>query len=339
MSLILGIESSCDDTALAIVEDGTRVRGSWTGTQAIHQRYGGVVPELASRDHLRQVLPALRAVLDQAEVGLDDLEAIAVTYGPGLVGSLLVGVSFAQGLSLARGTPSVAINHLQAHLLVHRLHEPDLPCPLLGLLVSGGHTELVRIDAVDAIRVLGATRDDAAGEAFDKVGKMVGLPFPAGPAVDRLAAAGDPRAIPFPRALLKPSDGLDFSFSGLKTAVALRVRDRGWGDEGPACGELEDLLASFQQAVVDVLVRKTVAAAQAEGLDRVVLAGGVAANSRLRTDLRDALEAVGVRLVTSPPELCTDNGIMVAVAAHHLLRAGLARPARNAVPNLPLTSA
>ncbi|MAE70579.1 MAG: tRNA (adenosine(37)-N6)-threonylcarbamoyltransferase complex transferase subunit TsaD [Gemmatimonadetes bacterium] len=337
MSLILGIESSCDDTATAVVENGVRILATWTSTQAVHEKYGGIVPELASRDHLRQVLPAVRVVLERADVSLDEIDAIAVTHGPGLVGSLLVGVSFAQGISLARGIRTIAVNHLHAHLLVHRVHAPDLEWPVLGLLVSGGHTELVRMDGPNSMRVLGATRDDAAGEAFDKVGKLVDLAFPAGPIIDRLARGGDPDAVSFPRAMLKPSGNLDFSFSGLKTAVAQHVRSRmSAGGRPLAEDERNDLLASFQEAVVDVLVKKTVLAADRQGLSRVVLAGGVAANTRLRTELEAELRTIGARLITSPPELCTDNGTMVAVAAEQMIRAGTAEPVRNAEPNLPV---
>lgn len=333
MSLILGIESSCDDTAAALVQDGVRVLATVTAAQAIHEKYGGVVPELASRDHLRRVWPAVALVLRRAEVALKDVDAIAVTHGPGLVGSLLVGVSFAQGLSLATGIPTVGVHHLHAHLLVHRLQEPDLPWPVLGLLVSGGHTELVHMNGVGRYEVLGCTRDDAAGEAFDKVGKLVGLHFPAGPEVDLLARQGNARAHRFPRAMLKPKGNLGFSFSGLKTAVLQHVQQH---PEATNPEALPDLLASFQQAVVDVLVSKTVMAAESLGIDRVVLAGGVAANTRLREDLLAALTGLGMRLITSPPELCTDNGVMVAVTAELLLREGLAEPARNALPNLPL---
>lgn len=329
MSVILGIESSCDDTAVAIVRDGTEVLASITASQAIHEEYGGVVPELASRDHLRRIWPAVHRVCRHANVDFRSLDAIAVTFGPGLVGPLLVGVSFAQGLSLSTGLPTIGVNHLHAHLLVHRLHEPDAPWPMLGLLVSGGHTELVKLDAPLRFSVLGATRDDAAGEAFDKVGKLVGLPFPAGPHIDRLAAKGDPGAIAFPRAMLKPAGNLGFSFSGLKTAVSLHRQRH---PEFP----LEDLLASFQQAIVDVLVKKTVMASMQEGIENVVLAGGVAANSLLRRELSAALEDIGARLITSPPALCTDNGVMVAVAATLALRSGSAQPVRNAVPNLLL---
>lgn len=330
MSLVLGIESSCDDTAVALVRDGREILASTTATQAIHRQFGGVVPELASRDHLRRVLPALRATLEDAEMCLSDVDAIAVTYGPGLVGSLLVGVSFARGLSLALGTPTIAINHLEAHLLVHCLHEDVISWPALGLLVSGGHTELVQMNGVGNYKILGATRDDAAGEAFDKVGKLVGLPFPAGPHIDRLAAQGDPKAIDFPRAWLKPRGNLDFSFSGLKTAVSEYVRKHPVTDEN-----LADLLASFQQAIVDVLVKKTAIAARANNIDRVVIGGGVAANRQLRSSLASAL-APNARLVTSPSELCTDNGVMVAVAGELALRSGHAVALDNAVPNLPL---
>ena len=332
MTRILGIESSCDDTAVAIVENGGQILSNVTATQAIHRRFGGVVPELASRDHLRRIWTTVEAALDDAGLTIADIDYVAATHGPGLVGSLLVGVSFARGVGLAREIPTVAVNHLEAHIFVHRVHSAPAPGPFLALLVSGGHTELIRVNRIGDLTILGATRDDAAGEAFDKVGKVLGLGYPAGPEIDQLAEEGDPRAVSFPRARLGPAS-LDFSFSGLKTAVATHVASL----PSPPVGEtLRDISASFQQAVVDVLVEKTVAAAESEDLSTVVLAGGVAANRRLRADLAAALSSVGRTLVTSPIHLCTDNGVMVAVAGGLRVDAGLAEPVRNADPNLAL---
>lgn len=332
MSRVLGIESSCDDTAVAIVEDRCRVLSSVTASQAIHRKFGGVVPELASRDHLRQMWTTVDTALDDADLSIEDIDLLAATHGPGLVGSLLVGVSFARGLGLARNIPTVAVNHLEAHIFVHRVHTTETTEPFLALLVSGGHTELVRVEKIRELAILGATRDDAAGEAFDKVGKLLGLDYPAGPEIDRLAARGDCEAVRFPRARLGPGS-LDFSFSGLKTAVANHVASL----PTPPIGQsLCDIAASFQQAVVDVLVEKTLAAAEAEGLSNVVLSGGVAANSQLRADLAGALEQEGRTLIVSPPEFCTDNGVMVAVAGGLLAETGNIEPVRNAHPNLPL---
>ena len=283
--LVLGVETSCDETAAAVVEDGCRVRANVVASQiATHAQYGGVVPEVASRQHVATIIPVIERALADAGVQFRDLDAIAVTAGPGLVGALLVGVETAKALAFALGKPLVAVNHLGGHLAAAFLEHapPHAPptYPHLALLVSGGHTALIRIDAPGATRLLGATRDDAAGEAFDKVGKMLGLGYPGGVAIDKLAATGDPRAVALPRALAGRDD-LDFSFSGLKTAVATLLARR----ELPRDQELNDFCASFQAAVVDVLVRKSRRAREKEGLSALVVCGGVAANRGLRAAL------------------------------------------------------
>jgi N6-L-threonylcarbamoyladenine synthase len=315
MSRILGIDTSCDDTSIAIVADGTIILSNVVASQVdIHHRYGGVVPELACRKHIEAIGPVYRAALDEAGLTLVDLDAIAVTRGPGLIGALLVGLSFAKSLAYATGKPLVAVNHLEGHICSAFLEAPDLACPFVCLVVSGGHTDLYHCKAPGAYRLLGQTRDDAAGEAFDKVSKLLGLGYPGGPVIDRLAREGDPKAIRFPRAYLE-RDSLDFSFSGIKTAVLHYVRKH-------APKQVADLAASFQQAVVDVLVEKTLAAARQCEASRVVVTGGVAANSQLRREMHAACVEAGLQLVIPHPRLCTDNGAMIAAAAHWHLHLG-----------------
>ncbi|MFL6203940.1 MAG: tRNA (adenosine(37)-N6)-threonylcarbamoyltransferase complex transferase subunit TsaD [Acidimicrobiales bacterium] len=315
MTRILGIETSCDETAAAIVADGTSVLSSVVSSQVdLHARYGGVVPEIASRAHVDLVVPVIAQAFVEAglsDVPVDgggcDVEAVAATYGPGLVGALLVGVSAAKALALAWDVPFIAVNHLEAHLYATFLDEPDLELPLVVLLVSGGHTLIVLMEGHGRYRVLGSTIDDAAGEAFDKVARYLGLGYPGGPAIDRLAVAGDPEAVRFPRPMM--GDGtFDFSFSGLKTAVVNHVRNH------PEV-ETADVAASFQEAVVDVLVTKTMAAARDNGAKGVCLGGGVAANSLLRARFLDACEATGLRGFLPSWAMCTDNAAMVASAA------------------------
>lgn len=307
--LVLGIETSCDETSVAILEDGRRILVNLVYSQAdLHARYGGVVPEAASRDHLRK-LPALaQEALAKAGVSWEDLELVGVTYGPGLIGPLLVGVSYAAGVALARGIPLVGVNHLAAHLFALRLREPPVEPPFLGLIVSGGHTLLVAVSQWGEYRVVGGTRDDAAGEALDKFGRLLGLPYPAGPHIDALAQEGDPQRIPFPRPMLE--SGLDMSFAGLKTAAVY------WLREHPSA-PLPDLCASFLEAVVEVLVEKALRAAKRFQLRRIVVAGGVAANRRLREVFPARAAERGVEVFFPPPELCTDNAATVAACAHH----------------------
>jgi N6-L-threonylcarbamoyladenine synthase len=306
--LVLGIETSCDETAAAVVEDGTTVRASVVSSQVdLHARYGGVVPELAGRAHVERLLPVVRQALEEA--GLDGrppgVDAVAVTCGPGLVGSLLVGVSGAKALAMSWGVPLVGVNHLEAHLFASLLEQPDLGWPLVVLLVSGGHTVLVQMDGPGRYRLLGQTLDDAAGEAYDKVARYLGLGYPGGPAVDRVAPDGDPQAFAFPRALLDA--GFDFSFSGLKTAVVRTI-------ERHPEARTEDVAASFQEAVVDVLVTKARRAVAAVGAGGLCLAGGVAANSLLRARAAAAGEEDGVPVYLPSRAMCTDNAAMVAAA-------------------------
>jgi N6-L-threonylcarbamoyladenine synthase len=329
---VLGIETSCDETAAAVVEvaDGERPRGRTLSdvvhTQAeLHARYGGVVPELASRDHLQRALPVVGEALNRAQLSLHELDGVCVTTGPGLVGALLVGVQIAKTLSASARLPLAAVNHLEGHLLAVLLEEEAPAPPWLALVVSGGHTSLYAVRAVGSYRALGHTLDDAAGEAFDKVAKLLGLPYPGGAHVDRLARGGNPRAIDFPRGLSKrPRAEVDFSFSGLKTAVAQHLRDRGGVPSGQ---ELADLCASFQEAVCDALTARAVRAARSTRMPALVICGGVAANSRLRSLAQERCAAEGIALHLPSPRLCTDNGAMIAMAGALRLARGEQAPA------------
>ena len=314
---ILGLETSCDETAAAVVEDGRRQLSSVIASQVdVHRRWGGVVPELASRNHLVQVMPVVDEALLRAGLTLGDLDGLAVTNGPGLAGALLVGVQTAKGLAWATGLPFVGVHHLAGHLHAIRLTEREPSFPFIGLVVSGGHTSLYLVQEGPRYRLLGFTLDDAAGEAFDKVAKMLGLPYPGGVQIDRLAKTGNPEAHRFPRAL--EGKGLDFSFSGLKTAVLLHVQRHGV----PAGQPLADLCASFQEAVADILAQKALAACARERVGRLVLCGGVAANSRLRALVAQRAAGAGVDAFLPPPVLCTDNAAMIAVAGTYLLERG-----------------
>jgi N6-L-threonylcarbamoyladenine synthase len=332
--LVLGIETSCDETAVGIVEDRFTLRANVIASQVeLHAPYGGVVPEVAARAHLEQLLPTIDHALVEAGIGLSDVDAIAVTAGPGLVGALLVGVSAAKGLALAHGTPLLAVNHLRAHVEVAQLEFGELEPPLVALVVSGGHTSIVAMTGEGTFRQLGSTIDDAAGEAFDKIARFIGLGYPGGPEIDRLARGGDPTAFAFPRAMLH-EPGYDVSLSGLKTAVVRELRRLEAAGIEP---DLADVAASFQEAIVDVQVVKTLRAAADEGIDQVVLAGGVAANTRLRAVFAERCEANAQRLIVPSIPLCTDNGAMVAASGANLLAAGTLADLDLAVdPNLPL---
>ena len=309
---ILGIETSCDETAAAVVVDGTRVASSVVSSQVdLHARFGGVVPEIASRAHVELINPVVAEALLEAGCTGPDVSAVAATIGPGLVGALLVGVSAAKAFALAWGVPFVGVNHLEAHLYAAFLEEPDLSPPLVLLLVSGGHTLLVAMEGHLRYRLLGGTIDDAAGEAFDKVARLLGLPYPGGPAIDRLAMEGDRTAVAFPRAMR--DEGYDFSFSGVKTSVLTYLRKH--PDASAA-----DVAASFQEAVVDVLVTKARRAAREVGATGLCLAGGVAANSALRERVLDACIADGLRAFVPSRTMCTDNAAMVAATAWYRLR-------------------
>ena len=339
LPLVLGIETSCDETGVGLVRGHTLLADEIASSVELHARFGGVVPEVASRAHLEAMVPTVDRALAAAGVRLADVDAIAVTAGPGLAGALLVGVAAAKAYALALGKPLYGVNHLAAHVAVDTLEHGALPAPCIALLVSGGHSSLLRVeDLAGAITPLGATVDDAAGEAFDKVARLLGLGFPGGPHLDRWARDGDPSAIAFPRGLTGPRDHpYDVSFSGLKTAVArwVEARERA-GEPVPVA----DVAASFQEAVVDVLTRKAVRACLDEGIDTLLIGGGVAANSRLRALAAVRCEAAGITLRVPRPGLCTDNGAMVAALGAHLVSVGAPPSALDlpATSQLPVTT-
>jgi N6-L-threonylcarbamoyladenine synthase len=324
--LVLGIETSCDETGVGLVRGHTLLADAVASSVDEHARFGGVVPEVASRAHLEAMVPTVERACAEAGVRLADVDAVAVTSGPGLTGALLVGVAAAKALTIGLDVPLYGVNHLAAHVAVDQLEHGPLPEPGLALLVSGGHSSLLLVEDVTSdVRPLGATIDDAAGEAFDKVARVLGLPFPGGPHIDRVAREGDRGHVAFPRGLTGPKDlrdhRYDFSFSGLKTAVArwveARVRD---GEPVPVA----DVAAAFQEAVVDVLTRKAVLACTEQGVDHLLVGGGVAANSRLRAVAQERCEAAGIRLRVPRPGLCTDNGAMVAALGAELASRGAA---------------
>ncbi len=302
----LGIETSCDETSVAVLRDGREILSNIVYSQAhLHEKYGGVVPEVASRNHIKKLPFVVKEALDQAGITFSDISLVGATYGPGLVGPLLVGLSYAKAVAYALNKPFVGVNHLEGHIFAHYLENPDAPPPFVALIVSGGHTLLVEVHAYGEYEILGETRDDAAGEAFDKVGKLLGLGYPAGAALDRLARQGNPKALALPRPMLD-SDSLEFSFAGLKTAVVYYLRDHPDADRA-------DVAASFQEAVVDVLVEKTLRAARQRNIKRVIVVGGVAANSRLRERL---LSQKNLHVLFPKMELCTDNAAMIAACAY-----------------------
>jgi N6-L-threonylcarbamoyladenine synthase len=342
--LVLGIETSCDETGVGIVRGRTLLADEIASSVDEHARFGGVVPEVASRAHFEAMVPTVQRALDQAGVTLSDVDAIAVTAGPGLAGALLVGVAAAKAYALAAGKPIYGVNHLAAHVAVDTLEHGPLPEPAIALLVSGGHSSLLRVDDLaGGVVPLGATIDDAAGEAFDKVARLLGLPFPGGPPIDRAAREGR-LTIPFPRGLTAPRDlaeqsrhRFDFSFSGLKTAVAR------WVEARQRAGEpvpVADVAASFQEAVCDVLTAKAVAACRAHGIETLVIGGGVAANSRIRSLAQERCDKHGIALRVPRPKLCTDNGAMVAALGSHLVASGVA-PGSLGLPSdsaMPITT-
>lgn len=322
---MLGIESSCDETAAAIVRSGREILSSVVHSQAaLHAVYGGVVPEIAGRSHLTEIMPVIDRALDDAKITLEDVEAIAVTCRPGLIGSLLVGVSVAKSLALTRGLPLVGVHHIEAHVYAASMEQSDNVYPCIALVVSGGHSALYRADSALELQLLGSTLDDAAGEAFDKVAHILGLGYPGGPAVSKLAQAGNPRAIAFPRYRSR-GGAPGFSFSGIKTAVLYHVRGQDALAKTPPPEAIEDradVAASFEQAVVDVLVEETLVTARAEGLSTILVAGGVACNRVLRRDMIARAEHEGRRAIFPSPAYCTDNAAMIAGLGYRMWQAG-----------------
>ncbi len=332
--LILGIETSCDDTAAAVMA-GDELLSSVVSSQAFHGEYGGVVPELASRDHQRLIVPVVQKALAEASVTHAELDGIGVTYGPGLAGALLVGLSFAKAMAVGLDVPLFGINHLEGHIYSAHLAPEKPPFPYLCLIVSGGHTELVRVDEGFSHVVLGRTRDDAAGEAFDKIARLLGLGYPGGPEIDRLATDGDPSFYTFPRASL---DGYAFSFSGLKTSVLYYLNDHAEDERQELlASHTADLCAAVQQAIVDVLVDALARAIDETGIRDIAIVGGVSANRQLRSDAQALMQEKGATLYVPEPAFCTDNAAMIAVSAVHKFRLGLTSPLNlTAAPSLSL---
>ena len=313
--IVLGLETSCDETGLAIYDSEQGLRGQVLYSQIqLHAEYGGVVPELASRDHVRKLIPLLDQLLSQCDLSKQDIDAIAYTRGPGLMGALMTGALFGRSLAFALNKPAIGVHHMEGHLLAPLLSAQPPQFPFVALLVSGGHTQLMAAHALGEYELLGESIDDAAGEAFDKVAKMLNLPYPGGPQIAKLALQGNPDAFAFPRPLMQQA--LNFSFSGLKTAVSSQIK----AIEGQ--GREADIAASFQEAVVDTLVKKSIRALKHTGLKQLVIAGGVSANLRLREKLENSLSGIGAKVYYAEPALCTDNGAMIAFAGYQRLKAG-----------------
>ena len=330
---ILGIESSCDETAAAVVKNGREVLSNIISSQiVIHRKFGGVVPEIASRKHIENIMPVIDEALSRAQVSMEQIDAVAVTYGPGLVGALLVGLSAAKALAWAADKPLIGVNHLEGHVFANFLTDAELKPPFMALVVSGGHTALLKVTGYNSFELMGQTRDDAAGEAFDKIARVMGLPYPGGPEIERLALNGSDAAMPFPLAHLdKP---YEFSFSGLKSAVINYLHNQ---EQAGRQVNHADVAASFQKAVVDALVKQAVLAMQATGYEKIVLAGGVSANKTLQNTLAAAMKGIGAELVHPTPILCTDNAVMIACRGYFMYQAGMRSPLDlNAVPSLKL---
>ena len=317
---ILAIETSCDETAAAVVKDGSEILSNIISSQVeFHKKYGGIVPEIASRKHIEVINPIIQEALDTAKVSFKDLDAVAVTHGPGLIGSLIVGLSAAKSIAYALNIPLIGVNHLEAHIYANFLAPgTQHPFPFICLVVSGGHTMLVLVEGHGKYKVIGRTRDDASGEAFDKVARFLGIGYPGGPIIDKMAKEGNPKAVNFTRPMI--NDGFDFSFSGIKTAVVTHAKRQTIPPTQPQ--PINDLVASFQQAVVDVLVTKTIRAAKKYKCKNIALAGGVSANSQLRKDMEERGRGEGIGLMIPPLVLCTDNAAMVGARAYYLLKEG-----------------
>jgi N6-L-threonylcarbamoyladenine synthase len=332
-TLILGVETSCDETSASVVLNGRKVLSNVIASQIdLHAQYGGVVPEIASRKHVELILPVIDKALEEAKIGLDQVEGIAVTYGPGLVGALLVGVSAAKSIAFALNKPLVKVNHIEGHIAANYITHEQLEPPYICLVASGGHSHIIHVRGYSDFEILGKTRDDAAGEAFDKISRVLGLGYPGGPAIDRMARQGDPQAFRFPRVRFDEDSRYDFSFSGLKTAVINTVHQlEQKGEPIPVA----DICASFQQAVVDVLTDYTVSAAKSRKMKTICIAGGVAANSLLRSTMQERARKTGIEVLYPSLILCTDNAAMIASAGYYALMAGKRADWRlNATPSL-----